>query len=90
MVTVAANYPDEEKQVLSFLKKQQASSRNLIFGDRDKYKLMEAFDKGWNAALPYTVLISPTGEVLWKHQGAIDSLELKRMIVKSLKEDRFK
>jgi len=89
-VTVAANYPDEQKQVLSFLQKQQASSKNLLFGERDKYKLMEAFDKGWDGALPYTVLLSPVGDVLYKQQGPVDMLELKRVIVKSLTEDRFK
>ena len=90
MVTVAANYPDEKQQALQFLRKQQASGRNLIFGGNAKYKLMEAFDADWNGALPYTVLLSPTGEVLYKHQGAIDDLELKRTIVKALREDRFK
>src|SRR5206468_2602941 len=90
IVTVAANFPDERKEVLAFLEKNQASTRNLLFGDTDKYKLMEAFDPGWNDALPYTMLISPTGEVLYKVQGPVDALELKRIIVKSLKEDRFK
>jgi hypothetical protein len=36
------------------------------------------------------MLISPTGEVLYKEQGPIDALELKRAIVNALKEDRFK
>jgi thiol-disulfide isomerase/thioredoxin len=90
MVTVAAHYPDEQKEVIEFLKKQQASNKNLMFGETDKYKLMEAFDASWNAALPYTVLISPTGEYLYKVQGPFDPLELKRAIVRSLKEDRFK
>ena len=72
MVTVAANYPDEKKEVLSFLTKQQSSGKNLLFGDTDKYKLMDAFDPDWNNALPYTLLISPAGEVLFKQQGAID------------------
>ena len=89
-VTVAANYPDEKKQVLDFLVKNQASNRNLLFSGTDKYALMEAFDKGWNAALPYTVLIGPAGEYLYQVQGAVDPLELKRAIVKALKEDRFK
>ena len=57
-------------------------------GGKAEYEL--AFDKDWNAALPYTVLIAPGGEVLYKVQGPIDSLELKRVIVKSLSEDRFK
>ncbi len=90
LVTVAAHYPDEKQDVLNFLKKQQASNRNLMFAGTDKYEHMEAFDPDWNAALPYTVLIAPTGEYLYKVQGPIDPLELKRVIVKSLQEDRFK
>ncbi|HSB13274.1 MAG TPA: redoxin domain-containing protein [Bryobacteraceae bacterium] len=89
-VSVAANFPDEKNEVLAFLKKNEASNRNLLFADTDKYKLMEAFDAEWNAALPYSMLIAPNGEVLYKIQGAIDPLELKRTIVRSLKEDRFK
>lgn len=90
MVTVAANFPDEDIEVLAFLKKQQASNKNFLFGDKKKYELMEAFDKDWNASLPYTLLIAPGGEVLYKVQGAIEPLILKRAIVKALGEDRFK
>ncbi len=84
MVTVAANYPDEKSAVLSFLTKQQSSGRNLYFGGTDKYALMAAFDKEWSGALPYSVLLDPQGAVLWKHEGAIDPLELKRKIVGAL------
>ncbi len=90
MVSVAANFPDEKKEVLATLTKMQASNRNLLFADTDKYKLMEAFDKDWNASLPFTVLVAPGGEYLYKVQGAVDPLALKRAIVKALKEDRFK
>jgi thiol-disulfide isomerase/thioredoxin len=89
-VSVAANFPDEKNDVLQFLEKNQASNRNLLFAGTDKYKLMEAFDPDWNAALPYTMLIAPDGKVLYKVQGPIDPLEVKRSIVRSLKEDRFK
>lgn len=88
MVFVAANFPDEKRDVLSFLTQQQASNRNLLFAGTDKYALMAAFDPAWNSAIPYTVLISPTGEVLYKEQGPVNPLELKRAIVRSLKEDR--
>jgi thiol-disulfide isomerase/thioredoxin len=90
MITVSANYPDEKDAVLAFLRKNQASGRNLLFGDTDKYKLMEAFDPQWDGALPYTMLIGPDGRVVYRHQDAIDPLELRRAILKSLKEDRFK
>ena len=90
LVTVSANYPDEKKEVIAFLQKRQASCRNLLFGETDKYKLMEAFDPKWDGALPYTILLGPNREVLYRQQKAIDPLELKRLIVKALKEDRFK
>ena len=90
LVTISANYPDEKKEVTAFLQKHQASCRNLLFGETDKYRLMEAFDPKWEGALPYTVLLGMNGEVLYQRQEAIDPLELKRAIVKALKEDRFK
>lgn len=90
LITVAANYPDEKKEVLAFLRNHQASCRNLIFGEPDKYKLMEAFDPKWDGGLPYTVLLGTGGDVLYRAHGAIDTLEVKRAIVRALKEDRFK
>ncbi len=86
LVTVAANYPDEQKDVLNFLKKQQASNKNLLFGTPEKYKLIEAFDPDWSGALPYTLLVNHDGKVLFKREGPIDALELKRLIVKTLNE----
>jgi thiol-disulfide isomerase/thioredoxin len=86
VVTVAAHYPDEKDEALAYLKKQQATNRNLIFGDTDKYKMIEAFEPGWDGALPFTMLIDPTGEVLYKSQGPFDALEVKRRIVKYLNE----
>ncbi len=84
LVTVAAHYPDEKEDALKFLQKQQASNRNLIFGDTDKHKLIEAFDPEWSGALPFTLLIDPAGEVLYRQEGEIDALELKRTIVREL------
>lgn len=86
LVTVAAHYPDEKEEALAFLKKNQAGNRNVIFGETDKYKLMDAFEPKWDGALPFTMLIDPTGEVLYKSQGPFDALEVKRRIVKYLNE----
>ena len=86
LVTVAAHYPDEKDEALAFLKKNQAGNKNLMFGDTDKYKLMDAFEPKWDGALPFTMLIDPTGEVLYKSQGPFDALEVKRRIVKYLNE----
>jgi thiol-disulfide isomerase/thioredoxin len=88
LVTVAAQFPDERDQVLAFLKKQHASTRNLMFGSTDKYKLIDALDPAWDGALPYTVLIDPAGKVLYRRQGPFDELTLRRIIVKALNEIR--
>lgn len=84
LVTVAAQFPDEKEKVLKFLQKHHASTRNLCFGDTDKYKLMEAFDPDWQGALPHTLLLAPNGEVLYRQTGEIDFLELRRKIVPAL------
>jgi hypothetical protein len=86
---VSTNYPDAEKGVLRVLKEQHASSSNLLFGDMDIYKLMAAFDPDWNGAVPYTMLIKPDGEVVYKFQGEIDALKLKRLIIANLPDDDY-
>lgn len=89
LVTVSINYPDEQAGVLSALQKQHATSRNLLLGSTDIYALMAAFDSEWNAAVPYTMLIRPEGQVVYKHQGEIDPLELRRLIIANLADDDY-
>jgi len=72
--------------VLQFLKDHHASTKNLFFGETDKYKMIEAFDKDWNGELPYTLLIAPGGKVLYRTSGSIDFIELRRAIVPALDE----
>jgi thiol-disulfide isomerase/thioredoxin len=88
VVTVSVNRPDEEKRVLEFLKQQQASCRDLIFASADREKLINAFDPDWQGQVPYTVLIAPEGKLLYREAGSIDSLALKRAILKALNEGK--
>ncbi|MGA9120638.1 MAG: redoxin domain-containing protein [Bacteroidota bacterium] len=84
LVTVAAQFPDEKAKVLNFLQRHHASTRNLIFGGTDKYKLMEALDPQWNGALPHTLVIGIDGQVLYSETGELDFLKLRRAIVPAL------
>lgn len=88
LVTVSLNRPDEETSVLGFLKKQQASNKNLIFASAEREKLIDAFDPDWQGVVPYTVLIDPDGKILYRKTGSIDALALKRAIVKALNEKK--
>jgi peroxiredoxin len=89
LVTVSINYPDERSAVLSVLRQQHATSRNFIFGSTDIYSMIVAFESEWNGAVPYTVLISPAGEVVYRHQGSIDPLEVRRVIIANLVDDGY-
>jgi peroxiredoxin len=86
LVTVSLNRPEEEPAVEAFLKKQQASNRNLIFASADKEKLINAFDPDWQGQVPFTVLIAPGGEILYREVDTIDALAVRRAILKALNE----
>jgi len=86
LVTVSMNQPDEQNSVLGFLKKQQASGRNLLFASVDRDALINAFDPDWSGTVPYTVLISPEGKIIYSEVGSVDSLALKRAIQKAMNE----
>ncbi len=86
LVTVSINQPDEENQVLLFLKKEQASNRNLIFALTDREQLIDTFDPQWQGAVPYTVLLDPEGKVIYREVGSVDMLAVKRAIQKAMNE----
>ena len=86
LVTVSVNRPDEQAQVLEFLKKQQASNRNLLFASTERDKLIEAFDSEWPGHVPFTVLISPEGKIIVRQLGSVNLLALRRAIQKALNE----
>lgn len=90
LVTVSINYPDEKPGVLKALTAEHATSTNLIMGGTDIYGLLAAFDPAWEASVPYTLLIRPDGEVVYKVEGqATDPLELKRKIIANLEDDDY-
>ncbi len=89
LVTVSINYPDERAAVLDQLEKLHATTRNLVFGSPEIYDLMAAFDPSWKGSVPYTVLLSPAGEVLYRHQAPADVLELRRLIIANLPDDNY-
>jgi peroxiredoxin len=81
LVTVSVNMPDEQAGVLRFLKKKHATSRNLLFSSTNTIELQQAFDPAWDSAVPYTILLSGDGKVLYKQLGSVDILELRRTIL---------
>ena len=77
----------EKASVLRFLQKHHATSKNLLFSSDDTASLQTAFDPKWDSAVPYTILLSGDGKVLYKKLGPVDMLELRRTILANLPSD---
>ena len=80
-VTISADKPDKKQKALTTLQKLHSATRNYIFDSEDVYKLIELIDPKWQGALPYTLLVEPNGKIVYQKQGAINPLEIKRLIV---------
>jgi peroxiredoxin len=81
VITISSDTLDLNDKVLKFLKEKQASFKNYQFNVDDNYQLIEAVDKDWPGAIPYTLLIAPDGKILHRQMGEIDPLKLKKAIV---------
>lgn len=81
VVTVNADDAAKREKALEFLQTQQASTRNYAFDKGDPYALVEAVDPKWQGALPHTIVVAPGGEVIYRSEGAFDTLKLRKAIV---------
>ena len=81
LVTVSIDSLEKEADALALLKKRGASSLNYIYGTEDKDALASALEKGWSGAIPFTILVKPGGKVVYRREGKIDPLEVRRAIV---------
>ena len=84
MVTVSLDPPNKDDQVLKFLTKTYASTKNYHFDSDDKYKLIEVVDKEWPGSLPYTIIVKPGGEILYRKLGTINPQEVRKVIIEYL------
>jgi hypothetical protein len=83
-VTVSMDDFKVQDKALNFLKKKYASNKNYIFGSEKKYDLIEAVDPKWQGALPYTILVSPEGKIVFRQSGIINIVELRTAIVEKI------
>ena len=67
--------------MLTFLKQHEASNKNYIFNKDDVYQMIEAIDPQWQGGLPYTMVIEPGGNIIYRKQDIIDPAQMKKLIV---------
>jgi thiol-disulfide isomerase/thioredoxin len=87
-VTVAENEPAEKAAILKLLEKEHASTTNLVFASADIAALQTAFDPNMGAAVPFTVVITPDGDVVYQEEGEVTLLDLRRAILANLSEPK--
>ncbi len=81
VITISSDSLDLKDKVLGFLKEKEASFKNYQFNVDDNYQLIEAVNKDWPGAIPYTLLIAPEGRILHRQMGELDALKLRKAIV---------
>jgi peroxiredoxin len=88
LITISTNAPADVPQVLAFLKKEYASSQNKQFSTADRAGLQAAWGEKWNPAQPLTMVIAPGGQVLYRKEGKIDILEVRRTILAAMPDTK--
>ncbi|MGD0464523.1 MAG: redoxin domain-containing protein [Tepidisphaeraceae bacterium] len=80
-ITISIDEPDQKAQALERLSRDHVSATNYLYDSTDRDKLAEALDPQWAGPVPYTLLIAPGGQIIYRHDGPIEPLEVKRAIV---------
>ncbi|RMF39103.1 MAG: redoxin [Planctomycetota bacterium] len=84
LITVSADRPSARDAARKVLQEKHCSATNYILDTDEQDALFDAVDPQWKGAVPYTLLIAPSGEVVHRVHGEFDPRELKRVIVEHL------
>ncbi len=89
LVTISTNPPADADAVVALLKKEYASSTNKQFASADRPALQAAWGETWNPNVPLTVVIAPGGKVLYRKEGKIDILEMRRIVLANMPDTGY-
>lgn len=80
VVTISADQPGDRDKAHQVLSQQGVRGRSYIFSGSDPSQLIDAVDKQWQGAIPYTLLVAPGGEVVYRTMGKFSPPELRKAI----------
>jgi thiol-disulfide isomerase/thioredoxin len=99
LITISVDDPKDEGKALEFLRRQHAavppgarasvarqgrSTNNFIYSGPAGDALAQALDPKWPGGYPYTVVIAPGGEVVYRFVGALDVPDLQSKLIDRL------
>lgn len=83
-VTISLDDPDQIQTAKRVLEGGHIALTNYISALSSPDRLADVLDAQWRGALPHTVLIAPGGKVVYRKDGEITPLEVRRAIVEQI------
>ncbi|MEQ1579548.1 MAG: redoxin domain-containing protein [Steroidobacteraceae bacterium] len=83
-VSVSVDAPSDRAAVTRFLGEHHSAIRNLQVDTEDVYAVQKAVDPKWQSGVPYTIVLAPDGTVVYRRDGEVDILKLRRAILANL------
>jgi peroxiredoxin len=95
-ITISADDPRNAPEVKAFLEKHGAglsdrlkkavqaegrTTNSYVYSGSDTDAMMKALDPEWPGAIPHTILVGPTGDIVWRHNGPINGDELRAKVL---------
>jgi thiol-disulfide isomerase/thioredoxin len=84
VVSLSMDSYSKREDVLEFLDERNAAFTNYLYNSDNKYEMIETVDPDWSGNLPYTILLAPGGGIVYRHDGIIDPLEVRKAIISRL------
>jgi len=81
VVGISMDRPNQKEKVIDFLEDKQGAFTNYIYSESDKEPMFELMDPNWQGNIPYTMIVMPGGDVVYRHDGIIDPLEVRKSII---------
>jgi peroxiredoxin len=84
VVTISMDDPDQVATAKKILLDGHVALTNYISAIPSADRLADLLDREWRGPLPHTVLIAPGGKVVYRTDGDIKSLDVRRAIVEQI------
>ena len=84
VISVSADELSNASNAEKVLQEKHLSATNYIVDAKSRDDLFDAVDPKWKGAVPYTVLIDPTGKVVHRIHDSFDPMKLRRVIADNL------
>lgn len=81
VVGISVDRPNQKETVVGFLEEKQGAFTNYIYTANDKEPMFELTDPNWQGNIPYTMIVMPGGDVVYRHDGMIEPLEVRQSII---------